>query len=140
MEAHLHSSFVYGVRAEDRVSLRLLDQIVDLIEGDKVERLPTGECIPVYSIPWSTMVRFICATINRYCFLFEYVKCHTGFTYSLPETIVMAIALRGLRFCWGATPIDRESVLWRDRWTRSIRRRGSAGELIRVKTETGGWA
>jgi hypothetical protein len=37
-------------------------------------------------------------------------------TYSLPETIVMVTALRALRFCYASNMIQRESLLYKDRW------------------------
>ncbi|KFZ24910.1 hypothetical protein V502_00587 [Pseudogymnoascus sp. VKM F-4520 (FW-2644)] len=37
-------------------------------------------------------------------------------TYSLPETVVMVVALRALRFCYGSSLLRRESLLYKDRW------------------------
>ncbi|KAN0108918.1 hypothetical protein V8E51_008660 [Hyaloscypha variabilis] len=54
--------------------------------------------------------------INKYCFLFEHVLAHTAMTYSLPETIVMVAVLRALRFCYGSNLIQRESLLYKNRW------------------------
>ncbi|RSL81479.1 hypothetical protein CDV31_017030 [Fusarium ambrosium] len=73
------------------------------------------EDYPFFAVPSPTMARFLRASINRYCFLFEYIKTQTGLKYSLPETIVMSTALRGLRFSYDSSLITKEPVLWGDR-------------------------
>ncbi|EWY79585.1 hypothetical protein FOYG_17279 [Fusarium oxysporum NRRL 32931] len=113
--------FIYGVRAEDRLSLTLLQRILPHLVSSQTaaqtdhdqasaEREP-----PFFAIQSRTVARFLHGNINRYCFLFEYIKSQTGPRYSLPETIVMAVALRSLRFTMSGI-IAKESVLWRDRW------------------------
>ncbi|KAI8647970.1 hypothetical protein NCS56_01549800 [Fusarium sp. Ph1] len=126
--------FTYGIRAEDRVSLALLRRITDLFSSAPAPAQPreaseddTGD-YPFFAIPSQTMARFLRASINRYCFLFEYIKAQTGLKYSLPETIVMATALRGLRFSYDSSLITKEPVLWGDRWTSTQRTRPREGE------------
>ncbi|KAH6702793.1 hypothetical protein BKA61DRAFT_646779 [Leptodontidium sp. MPI-SDFR-AT-0119] len=62
------------------------------------------------------LLGFLYAQINKYCFLFEHILAHTAMTYSLPETIVMVTALRALRFCYSSNQLQRESLLYKDRW------------------------
>ncbi|KAH7243914.1 hypothetical protein B0J15DRAFT_376898, partial [Fusarium solani] len=68
---------------------------------------------PFFAVQSRTMARFLHGTINKYCFLFEYIKSQTADRYSLPETIVMILALRSLRLNMSGI-IAKESVLWRD--------------------------
>lgn len=72
--------------------------------------------LPYYIVPTKELLGFLYAQINKYCFLFEHVLAHTAMTYSLPETIVMVTALRALRFCYGSNLLQRESLLYKDRW------------------------
>ncbi|KAF9776909.1 hypothetical protein IL306_004841 [Fusarium sp. DS 682] len=113
--------FNYGVRAEDRVSLALLERVLVHLHPshstDQSSRSQMLECeeSPFFALNSRTMARFLHGTINKYCFLFEYIKSQAGARYSLPETIVMTLALRSLRFSMSGI-IAQESVLWRDRW------------------------
>lgn len=124
--------FTYGIRAEDRVSLALLRRITNLFSSTSAQQ--PGEMsednpdAPFFAVSSSTMARFLRASINRYCFLFEYIKAQTGLKYSLPETIVMATALRGLRFSYDSSLINSEPVLWGDRWTSTERTQTQDGE------------
>jgi hypothetical protein len=72
--------------------------------------------LPYYIIPTKELLDFLYAQINKCCFLFEHVLAHTAMTYSLPETIVMVTALRALRFCYSSNLLQRESLLYKDRW------------------------
>ncbi|PVH96290.1 hypothetical protein DM02DRAFT_687910 [Periconia macrospinosa] len=72
--------------------------------------------LPYYIVPSQELFGFLRAQINKYCFLFEHTLAHTARTYSLPETMVMVIALRALRFCYGSSMLYRESLLYKDRW------------------------
>ncbi|KAM6508532.1 hypothetical protein FALCPG4_018372 [Fusarium falciforme] len=135
--------FTYGIRAEDRVSLALLRRITDLFSSAPAPAQPREaseddtEDYPFFAVPSQTMARFLRASINRYCFLFEYIKAQTGLKYSLPETIVMATALRGLRFSYDSSLITKEPVLWGDRWTSTQRTRPREGEpqVVEVQRE-----
>lgn len=134
--------FTYGIRAEDRVSLALLRRITDLFSstptqqpGEMSEDNPDA---PFFAVSSSTMARFLRASINRYCFLFEHIKAQTGLKYSLPETIVMATALRGLRFSYDSSLINSEPVLWGDRWTSTERMRTQDGEQRTVEVQREG--
>ncbi|KAF5627601.1 hypothetical protein F25303_10754 [Fusarium sp. NRRL 25303] len=113
--------FAYGVRAEDRLSWALLQRILPhlapsqtAVSADHEEVTPDLEP-PFFAIQSRTMARFLHSHINRYCFLFEHIKSQTGPSYSLPETAVMAMALRSLRFSMSGI-IAKEPLLWRDRW------------------------
>ncbi|EWY79586.1 hypothetical protein FOYG_17280 [Fusarium oxysporum NRRL 32931] len=138
-----HHQFTYGIRAEDRVSLALLRRITDLFSSAPAPAQP-GEASeddledPFFAVPSQTMARFLRASINRYCFLFEYIKAQTGLKYSLPETIVMATALRGLRFSYDSSLITKEPVLWGDRWTSTQRTRTQEGELQAIEVQREG--
>lgn len=135
--------FTYGIRAEDRVSLALLRRITDLFSSSPPGSAEDGRGEdeerdhPFFSIPSETMSRFLRASVNRYCFLFEHVKSQTGLKYSLPETVVMAAALRGLRFSYDSSLITKESVLWGDRWTsvQRVRTRGAELRITEVERE-----
>jgi hypothetical protein len=120
-EGSVSVPFSYGVRAEDRVSVKLLDLILSHI--DSLESMRQSDPItvcqdqepPFFAIPSTTMTRFLHGTVNKYCFLFEYIKSQAGARYSLPETVVMTLALRSLRFVTSGI-IAKESILWKDRW------------------------
>ncbi|KAG6978004.1 hypothetical protein FocnCong_v021628 [Fusarium oxysporum f. sp. conglutinans] len=142
-EGSTHHPFTYGIRAEDRVSLALLRRITGLFSSSpSQDRSGDDEDEerdhPFFSVSSQTMARFLRASVNRYCFLFEYVKSQTGLKYSLPETVVMAAALRGLRFSYDCSLIAKESVLWGDRWTSTQRVRVEGGEARIVKVEREG--
>lgn len=109
----------YGIREEHRISLTMMEEVYqqwqqwDLYddEADIVNPI-----LPYYIVPTRELLDFLSAQINKYCFLFEHVLAHTAMTYSLPETLVMVTALRALRFCYGSNLIQRESLLYKNRW------------------------
>jgi hypothetical protein len=110
----------YGTREEHRISLTMMEEIYeqwrqwDLYDADDIDngRPP----LPYYVVPTRDLLDFLYAQINKYCFLFEYIRAHTAKTYSLPETVVMVIALRALRFCYGSSILERETLLFKDCW------------------------
>lgn len=134
--------FTYGIRGEDRVSLVLLRRIIALFAADPPVQQPEREedvvDRPFFTIPSATMARFLRASVNRYCFLFEHIKSQTGLKYSLPETITMAVALRGLRFSYDSSLIGSESVLWSDRWTSTRRTTTQSGETEATEVQREG--
>jgi hypothetical protein len=107
-----------GVREEHRISLTMMEEIYqqwrqwDLYDDEAESSRP----LPYYIIPTKDLLDFLYTQINKYCFLFEHVLAHTAMTYSLPETIVMVTALRALRFCYSSNLLQRESLLYKDRW------------------------
>lgn len=109
----------YGIREEHRISLTIMEEIYqqwhqwDLYDDEVDIGQPV---LPYYIATTQELLDFLSAQINKYCFLFEHVLAHTAMTYSLPETIVMVTALRALRFCYGSNLIQRESLLYKDRW------------------------
>ena len=109
----------YGIREEHRISLTMMDEILaqwdewDLYDDSIDDARPP---LPYYIVPSQELFAFLRAQINKYCFLFEHTLAHTARTYSLPETMVMVIALRALRFCYGSSMLCRESLLYKDRW------------------------
>ena len=109
----------YGIREEHRISLTMMEEIIqqwhqwDLYDGE-IDAAPSP--LPYYVVATKELLGFLSAQINKYCFLFEHVLAHTARTYSLPETIVMVTALRALRFCYGSNLLQRESLLYKDRW------------------------
>ncbi|KIM92509.1 hypothetical protein OIDMADRAFT_62519 [Oidiodendron maius Zn] len=76
----------------------------------------TDRPLPYYIVPMKELLSFLYIQINKYCFLFEYMLAYTAITYSLPETIVMVTALQALRFCYTSNLLQRESLLYKDRW------------------------
>ncbi|KAI8676090.1 hypothetical protein NCS56_00495900 [Fusarium sp. Ph1] len=82
------------------------------------------------------MARLLHGIVNKYCFLFEYIKSQTADRYSLPEIIVMILALRSLRLNMSGI-IAKESVLWRDRWksTRQIATRDAQRQYLEIERE-----
>jgi hypothetical protein len=74
---------------------------------------------PYYIALTQTVLGFLSAQINKYCFLFEHTLAHIAETFSLPETIVMVVALRALWFCYNSNLLQRESLLYKDRWEQS---------------------
>lgn len=125
----------YGVREEHRISLSMMEEIYeqwvqwDLYDADDVSG--SSPPLPYYIVPTDELLSFLYAQINKYCFLFEHVLAHTARTYSLPETMVMVVALRALRFCYGSNLLVRESLLYKNRW--EVRR----GEKLVVKEGLG---
>lgn len=101
----------------------------DLYDADDVSG--SSPPLPYYIVPTDEHLSFLYAQINKYCFLFEHVLAHTARTYSLPETMVMVVALRALRFCYGSNLLVRESLLYKNRW--EVRR----GEKLVVKEGLG---
>ncbi len=110
----------YGAREEHRISLTIIAEIYqqwrqwDLYDAEDVDASPPP--LPYYIVPTQELLGFLYAQVNKYCFLFEHILAHTGKTYSLPETIVMVVALRALRFCYGSNLLAQESLLYKDRW------------------------
>lgn len=109
----------YGIREEHRISLAMMEEISQQwqqwdLYNDEVDVAQPG--LPYYVVPTQELLAFLYVQINKYCFLFEHVLAHTAMTYSLPETIVMVTALRALRFCYGSNLLQRESLLYKDRW------------------------
>jgi hypothetical protein len=109
----------YGIREEHRISLTMMEEIAqqwrqwDLYDDEPDAGRPP---LPYYIVPTKALLGFLYAQINKYCFLFEHVLAHTAMTYSLPETIIMVTALRALRFCYGSNLLQRESLLYKDRY------------------------
>ncbi|KFY09998.1 hypothetical protein V491_07848 [Pseudogymnoascus sp. VKM F-3775] len=124
----------YGTREEHRISITMLEEIYqqwvqwDLYDADDGTN---DRPLPYYIVPTSELLDFLYAQINKYCFLFEHILAHTAKTYSLPETVVMVVALRALRFCYGSSLLGRESLLYKDRW--EVRR----GQKVIVKEGLG---
>lgn len=110
----------YGTREEHRISLTMMEEIYeqwrqwDLYDADDID--DGSSPLPYYIVPTCDLLSFLYAQINKYCFLFEYIRAHTAKTYSLPETVIMVIALRALRFCYGSSILERETLLFRDCW------------------------
>lgn len=109
----------YGVREEHRISLTLLGEIYqqwrqwDLYDDDSSF---TTTILPYYIVPTQDLLGFLYAQVNKFCFLFEHLLASTTRTYSLPETILMVTALRGLRFSYSSSLLARELLLYKDRW------------------------
>jgi hypothetical protein len=109
----------YGIREEHRISLTMMKEICqrwhdwDLYDSGIDDAQGP---LPYYVVPTQELLGFLYAQINKYCFLFEHTLAHTAMTYSLPETLVMVTALRALRFCYGGNLLQRESLLYKDRW------------------------
>ena len=110
----------YGTREEHRISLTMMEEIYeqwwqwDLYDADDID--DSRSPLPYYIIPTRDLLAFLYAQINKYRFLFEHTLANTAKTYSLPETIVMVVALRALRFCYGSNLLERESLLFKDHW------------------------
>jgi hypothetical protein len=109
----------YGIREEHRMSLTMMVEIGEQwrewdLYDDSIDdaRPPRPYCV----VPTKDLLAFLYAQINKYCFLFEHTLAHTAQTFSLPETMVMVVALRALRFCYSSSMLCRESLLYKDRW------------------------
>ena len=115
----------YGVREEHRISLSMMEDICEQwhewdLYDDSIDDVSSP--LPYYVVPTQELLGFLYAQINKYCLLFEHTLAHAARTYSLPETMVMVVALRALRFCYGSNLIQRESLLYKDRWEQTGRR------------------
>ncbi len=108
----------YKIREEHQISLTIIEEIYeqwnqqDLYDSNNVD----NACLPLpyYIVPTQELLAFLYGQINKYCFLFEHILAYTARTYSLPETVVMVIALRALRFCYGSNLLQQESLLYKD--------------------------
>ncbi|HEV2644800.1 MAG TPA: hypothetical protein VGU46_00395 [Acidobacteriaceae bacterium] len=118
LEGSQHKS--YGVREEHRISLALLDEICIVWPQwqSQSRPLPLPPPLPYYIITSPDMFRFLRAQINKYCLLFEHVLAGTNKTHSLPEFVMMVLALRALRFSYGSSILSREGLLYKDQWQR----------------------
>ncbi|OBT54137.1 hypothetical protein VE04_06765, partial [Pseudogymnoascus sp. 24MN13] len=110
----------YGTREEHRISITMMEEIYQ-------------QPLPYYIVPTSELLNFLYVQINKYCFLFEHILAHTAKTYSLPETVVMVVALRALRFCYGSSLLRRESLLYKDRWEVKRRQKVIVKEGLRMR-------
>ena len=109
----------YGIREEHRISLAMMDEICEQwcnwdLYDDSIDNIQSP--LPYFIVSSQQLFAFLYAQINKYCFLFEHTLAHTARTYSLPETMVMVVALRALRFCYGSNMLFKESLLYKDRW------------------------
>jgi hypothetical protein len=109
----------YGIREEHRVSLGMMEEICEQwrqwdLYDDSIDDIDSP--LPYYVAPTRELLGFLYAQINKHCLLFESTLAHTARTYSLPETMVMVVALRALRFCYGSNLIQQESLLYKNRW------------------------
>ena len=108
----------YRIREEHRISLTMIEEIYnqwhqwDFYDNDEIDN--PNSPLPYYIVPTQELLAFLYSQINKYCFLFEHVLAHTARTYSLLETVVMVIALRALRFCYGSNLLQQESLLYKD--------------------------
>jgi hypothetical protein len=93
--------------------------------------LPPPLPLPYYVFSSKDMFAFLRAQLNRYCFLFEHVYAWTGKTHSLPEFMMMVLALRALRFSYGSGILCAESLLYKDQWQN---KKGQRVEGIGIKT------
>jgi hypothetical protein len=124
----------YGIREEHRISMSLLDEVCEQWrEWDLYDDLIDDADLPLpyYIIPTQDVLAFLSAQVNKYCFLFEHTLAHAAKVYSLPETMVMVVALRALRFCYGSSLLQRESLLYKDRWEKR------SGQQVVVKEGLG---
>lgn len=110
----------YGTREEHRLSLHMVEEILCLWQTwEKAPvPVPVPAPLPYYVIPTADVFAFIRAQLNKYCLLFEHVLAWTNETHSLPEFIMMVLALRALRFSYGSAQLSREALLYKDQWRR----------------------
>ncbi|KAJ4332220.1 hypothetical protein N0V95_009712 [Ascochyta clinopodiicola] len=110
----------YSTREEHRVSLAMMDEMCHLWEAwDSEDDYSADNALSLllyYIVPLQELFRFLRAQINKYCLLFEHTFANTGRSVSLQETMVMVIALRALRFCYGSNMLAKESLLFKDCW------------------------
>jgi hypothetical protein len=124
----------YGIREEHRISLSIMEEICEQwrqwdLYDDSVDDINAP--LPYYIVPTQELLSFLSAQINKHCFLFEHTLAHAARTYSLPETVVMVVALRALRFCYGSNLLQQESLLYKNRWEQA------RGQAIVVKEGLG---
>jgi len=108
----------FGIREEHRITFALFRLIMDdwfTVDLDQDDS--NTQALPYFAVESSEVFDFLQAQINRHCLLFEFIKSKVGLMYSLPETVAMVIALRGLRFCYSSNLIQREQLLFGDQWT-----------------------
>jgi len=113
----------YGVREEHRISLTMMHEIelywaAAELHTVGASRTPIAP-LPYYIVPTPELFRFLYAQINKFCFLFEYLYAYKSFGHvSTPESAVMLVALRALRFCYSSNILAKESLLYKDAWQR----------------------
>jgi len=120
----------HGIREEHRISLELFDQICVLwqqwedLEDSRSGHIPISPPLPLpqtlphyYTFTNRDILGFLHAQLNKYCLLFEHVLSQTNQTHSLPEFLIMVLALRSLRFSYSSSILIRESLLYKDEWS-----------------------
>ncbi|KAF2626745.1 hypothetical protein BU25DRAFT_342766 [Macroventuria anomochaeta] len=110
----------YGIREEHRISLTMMEEIVSQWKQQDLYSTASSEAterpLPYYIVPTKELFGFLHAQINKYCFLFEHTYAHTFGPVSHPQSAVMLVALRALRFCYSSNILAQESLLYKDRW------------------------
>ena len=115
----------YGVRAEHRISLLLLDTMYGLFTEQEPasehnvspDRNPIGNIYPFIVSPAFETNLFLLSNINKYCFGFEYLLSQSiNQALSWEQTQLMWIFLRLLRHSYGGMQLERHSELWCDRY------------------------
>ncbi|KAJ4330306.1 hypothetical protein N0V95_010077 [Ascochyta clinopodiicola] len=109
----------YGTREEHCVSLAIMDEMCHLKDNHGADNALSP--LLYYIVPSQELFGFLRAQINKYCLLFKHTFANTGRSVLLQETIVIVIALRALRFCYGSNMLAKESLLFKDRWERTRR-------------------
>lgn len=111
----------YGTREEHRLSLTLVDEISSVLQLWEDAPAPAAAPAPAhqphYIIPSVDVLQFLHAQLNKHCLLFEHVLAWTNKSHSLPESVVMALALRALRHTYGSSgQLSLEPILYKDKW------------------------
>lgn len=118
-----YASWSLGIREEHRITYELLCELIriwtaweEAEQGSPGPLPPPLPVAPYYALATQDLLAFLRAQINKYCLLFEYVHACTSKTHTLPEFIMMVLALRALRFCYSSTLLSREPLLLKDSW------------------------
>ena len=107
----------YRVREEHQISLSMMEEIESQWTQQDLYGMPEEPSeppLPYYVVPAKELFGFLHAQINKYCLLFKHTRAHTFGPISHPQSAVMLVALRALRFCYSSGIIAEESLLYKD--------------------------
>ncbi|KIM92542.1 hypothetical protein OIDMADRAFT_185116 [Oidiodendron maius Zn] len=109
----------YGTREEHRVSGALYTEVIPALIGLPIDEslIPVTAQLPHYTIPSMTLFGFLHGQVNKFCLGFESTMADITAGYTRwEETQAATVFLRALRHSSSTSPVQQESLLWRDRW------------------------
>lgn len=157
---HAHQSLLnaarlpFGIRYEERLQAKLWRAVLARLtaleqeqEQEKEQAQVEAQCqessaalgaasegtdeLPYYIVPSATFFGLIRGQMNKFCLGFEYTlwNCNPKYT-KWEQTQAATVFLRALRHSFGTSPIQRESLLWKDHWSRASKYQSRRGRAV----------